>query len=98
MGAVLDLPPGTGDIAISTAQLIPNAELLVVTTPQTAAAEVAERAGSIALQTRQRIVFRRFLRPNCWRMRTQSRRPSRALEARVHPLAPISAHSARAYP
>src|ERR671916_785036 len=53
---LLDLPPGTGDIAISTAQLVPNAELLVVTTPQTAAAEVAERAGSIALQTRQRVV------------------------------------------
>ena len=52
---LLDLPPGTGDIAISTAQLIPNAELLVVTTPQMAAAEVAERAGSIALQTRQRL-------------------------------------------
>lgn len=53
---LLDLPPGTGDVAISVAQLIPNAELLVVTTPQLAAAEVAERAGSIALQTRQRIV------------------------------------------
>jgi ATP-binding protein involved in chromosome partitioning len=53
---LLDLPPGTGDIAISVAQLIPNAEILVVTTPQLAAAEVAERAGSIALQTRQRIV------------------------------------------
>jgi ATP-binding protein involved in chromosome partitioning len=53
---LLDLPPGTGDIAISVAQLIPNAEILVVTTPQVAAAEVAERAGSIALQTRQRIV------------------------------------------
>ncbi|HVL85872.1 MAG TPA: P-loop NTPase [Pseudonocardia sp.] len=52
---LLDLPPGTGDIAISTAQLVPNAELLIVTTPQTAAAEVAERAGSIALQTHQRI-------------------------------------------
>jgi ATP-binding protein involved in chromosome partitioning len=52
---LLDLPPGTGDIAISTAQLIPNAELLVITTPQQAAAEVAERAGSIALQTKQRI-------------------------------------------
>jgi ATP-binding protein involved in chromosome partitioning len=52
---LLDLPPGTGDIAISTAQLVPNAELLVVTTPQQAAAEVAERAGSIALQTRQRL-------------------------------------------
>jgi ATP-binding protein involved in chromosome partitioning len=52
---LLDLPPGTGDIAISTAQLLPNAELLVVTTPQLAAAEVAERAGSIALQTKQRL-------------------------------------------
>jgi len=52
---LLDLPPGTGDVAISVAQLIPNAEILVVTTPQLAAAEVAERAGAIALQTRQRI-------------------------------------------
>ncbi len=52
---LLDLPPGTGDIAISTAQLLPSAELLVVTTPQTAAAEVAERAGSIAIQTKQQI-------------------------------------------
>lgn len=52
---LLDLPPGTGDIAISVAQLIPTAEILVVTTPQMAAAEVAERAGAIALQTRQRI-------------------------------------------
>jgi ATP-binding protein involved in chromosome partitioning len=53
---LLDLPPGTGDIAISVAQLIPSAELLVVTTPQLAAREVAERAGSIALQTHQQIV------------------------------------------
>ncbi|HEY4598042.1 Mrp/NBP35 family ATP-binding protein [Corynebacterium sp.] len=52
---LLDLPPGTGDVAISVAQLVPNAELLIVTTPQAAAAEVAERAGSIAQQTRQRI-------------------------------------------
>ena len=52
---LLDLPPGTGDVAISVAQLIPGAEILVVTTPQTAAAEVAERAGAIALQTRQRV-------------------------------------------
>ena len=53
---LLDLPPGTGDIAISVAQLIPNAEILVVTTPQQAAAEVAQRAGAIALQTRQRLI------------------------------------------
>ena len=52
---LLDLPPGTGDIAISVAQLIPSAEILVVTTPQQAAAEVAERAGAIALQTHQRV-------------------------------------------
>ncbi|HZE38623.1 MAG TPA: Mrp/NBP35 family ATP-binding protein [Stackebrandtia sp.] len=52
---LLDLPPGTGDIAISVAQLLPVAELLVVTTPQAAAAEVAERAGAIAVQTHQRV-------------------------------------------
>ena len=52
---LLDLPPGTGDIAISVAQLIPEAELLVVTTPQQAAADVASRAGVMAMQTRQRI-------------------------------------------
>src|ERR1700748_2927040 len=52
---MLDLPPGTGDIAISLAQLLPTAELLVVTTPQLAAAEVAERAGAIAQETRQRL-------------------------------------------
>ncbi|MFJ6079518.1 Mrp/NBP35 family ATP-binding protein [Pseudarthrobacter sp. NPDC092419] len=51
----LDLPPGTGDIAISVAQLLPKAEILVVTTPQAAAADVAERAGAIATQTGQKI-------------------------------------------
>lgn len=52
---LLDLPPGTGDVAISLAQLLPAAEIVVVTTPQVAAAEVAERAGSIALQTHQQV-------------------------------------------
>jgi ATP-binding protein involved in chromosome partitioning len=52
---LLDLPPGTGDIAISTAQLLPSAELIVITTPQLAAREVAERAGSIAQLTKQRL-------------------------------------------
>ncbi|MFL0459338.1 Mrp/NBP35 family ATP-binding protein [Kytococcus sedentarius] len=52
---LLDLPPGTGDIAISVAQMLPGSELLVVTTPQQAAAEVAERAGAIAMQTKQRV-------------------------------------------
>jgi ATP-binding protein involved in chromosome partitioning len=53
---LLDLPPGTGDVAISLAQLLPNAEILVVTTPQMAASEVAERAGAIVQQTHQRLV------------------------------------------
>src|SRR6201991_267534 len=53
---LLDLPPGTGDVAISLAQMLPNAEILVVTTPQMAAAEVAERAGAIVQQTHQRLV------------------------------------------
>lgn len=53
---LLDLPPGTGDIAISVAQLLPGSEIVVVTTPQVAAAEVAERAGSVATQTQQGVV------------------------------------------
>lgn len=53
---LLDLPPGTGDIAISVGQLLPNAELVVVTTPSAAAAEVAVRAGMLAAQTKQRVV------------------------------------------
>ena len=53
---LIDMPPGTGDVAISIAQLLPNAEILVVTTPQIAAAEVAERAGSIATQTDQKVI------------------------------------------
>ncbi|MBV9096654.1 MAG: Mrp/NBP35 family ATP-binding protein [Frankiaceae bacterium] len=52
---LLDLPPGTGDMAISTAALLPGAEVVVVTTPQLAAREVAERAGAVALQTRLRV-------------------------------------------
>ena len=52
---LMDLPPGTGDIAISVAQLLPSAEILVVTTPQQAAAEVAERAGAISAQTHQTV-------------------------------------------
>ena len=53
---LLDLPPATGDIAISLGQLIPRSEIIVVTTPQVAAAEVAERAGRIAFQMKQRIL------------------------------------------
>ena len=53
---LLDLPPGTGDVAISAGHLVPGAELIVVTTPQLAASEVAERAGSLATQLHQRVV------------------------------------------
>ncbi|HWR84527.1 MAG TPA: P-loop NTPase [Rhodoglobus sp.] len=53
---LLDLPPGTGDIAISLGQLLPHAEVLVVTTPQPAAAEVAERSGLAARQLGQTVI------------------------------------------
>lgn len=53
---LIDLPPGTGDIALSVAQLIPQSEVVLVTTPQVAAADVAERAGMMAKQTEQRVV------------------------------------------
>jgi ATP-binding protein involved in chromosome partitioning len=52
----IDLPPGTGDLAISLGQLVPTSEIVVVTTPQIAAAEVAERAGRIAHQIHQRVI------------------------------------------
>ncbi len=52
---LLDLPPGTGDVAISVAQLLPGAQMLVVTTPQQSAASVAERVGSLATSTEQEI-------------------------------------------
>ncbi len=50
---LIDLPPGTGDIAISTAQLLPTAELVVITTPEHTAAQVAARAGQLSTQTNQ---------------------------------------------
>lgn len=50
---LIDLPPGTGDIAISTSQLLPNAELLIITTPERTAAQVAARAGQLSTQTDQ---------------------------------------------
>ncbi|WP_307807367.1 Mrp/NBP35 family ATP-binding protein [Naasia sp. SYSU D00948] len=53
---LLDLPPGTGDVAISVGQLLPQAEVIVVTTPQPAAAEVAVRSGLLARQTGQRLL------------------------------------------
>jgi ATP-binding protein involved in chromosome partitioning len=67
---LMDLPPGTGDVAISVAQLVPTAELIVVTTPQLASSEVAERAGAIAVQTHQRIAgvienMSGFVCPHC---------------------------------
>ena len=53
---IIDMPPGTGDVAISLGQLLPHAEVLVVTTPQKAAADVAERAAEVARQTGQRVL------------------------------------------
>ena len=53
---LIDLPPGTGDVAISLGQLLPQAEVIVVTTPQAAAAEVAERSALVARQTGQSVI------------------------------------------
>jgi len=50
-----DLPPGTGDVAISLAQMLPNADMLVITTPQPAAQRVALRAGQVTAQTGMRV-------------------------------------------
>ena len=53
---LIDMPPGTGDVAISLGQLLPKAEVVVVTTPQRAAADVAERSALVARQTGQRVL------------------------------------------
>ena len=53
---LIDMPPGTGDVALSLARLVPGAELVIVTTPQLAAAEVAKRAGTLVTQTHQRVI------------------------------------------
>jgi len=53
---VCDLPPGTGDVAISLGQLVPTADVLVVTTPQTSASDIAERSGLVARQLGQRVI------------------------------------------
>jgi ATP-binding protein involved in chromosome partitioning len=65
-----DLPPGTGDVSLSMASFLPGAYMLVVTTPQEAARKVAERAGKMAAQVRQRVVgvienMSHFVCPHC---------------------------------
>ena len=78
---LLDLPPGTGDVAISLGQHLPNAEVLVVTTPQEAAAEVAERAGTMASMMHQRVVgvVENMSLPALPALREPGRAPARGL-------------------
>lgn len=52
---LIDMPPGTGDVAISLGQLLPSAKSLVITTPQSAASEVALRSGALGIQTGQQV-------------------------------------------
>ena len=53
---VCDLPPGTGDVAISLGQMVPHADVVVVTTPQATASDVAERSGLVARQLGQNVI------------------------------------------
>jgi ATP-binding protein involved in chromosome partitioning len=53
---LIDLPPGTGDVALSISQLLPNTDLVLVTTPQAAASQVASRVVSMTERTNQRVV------------------------------------------
>jgi ATP-binding protein involved in chromosome partitioning len=67
---LLDLPPGTGDVALTVAQLIPSAEMLIVTTPQEAAARIAIKAARMAQMTHHRIIgvvenMAYFVCPDC---------------------------------
>ena len=98
---LLDLPPGTGDMAISLGQHLPNAEILVVTTPQEAAAEVAERAGTMASMMHQRVVGvienMSFLRLPALRAEPTGSRCSAPAAATAWPR-PCPAGSATTYP
>ncbi len=99
---LLDLPPGTGDVAISLGQHLPSAEVVVVTTPQEAAAEVAERAGTMASMMHQRVIgvvenMSYLACPHCGAGRTASRCSARGGGERVaaDPLASASATTCR---
>ncbi len=67
---LIDLPPGTGDIALTVAQMIPAAEMIIVTTPQEAASKVAIKAARMAQLTKHRLLgvienMAYFICPNC---------------------------------
>lgn len=67
---LLDLPPGTGDVALSLSQMLPGADMVIVTTPQAAASQVAQRVGKMAEKTQQKVIgvienMSYFVCPNC---------------------------------
>jgi ATP-binding protein involved in chromosome partitioning len=53
---LIDLPPGTGDVALTIAQMLPSAEIIVVTTPQEASAKIAAKTAKMALLTKHHII------------------------------------------
>ena len=96
---LLDMPPGTGDVAISVGQLLPHADVLVVTTPQTAASDVAVRSGLVAGQTGQRVIgvvenMAAAVRPSPPRCRRMP--PRFPFSARCHSVSRCAAAATRA--
>ena len=91
---LIDLPPGTGDISLSLATFLPNAGMVVVTTPQPVAQKVAERAASMADKVKQRLLG--VVENMCGLAVRALRRAHAALRRRRRPAARADARGAAA--